>query len=40
MDYPVWAGVIPMRLVAGAPLLDDKQRVAAVVPDYATHYKR
>jgi len=40
MDLPVWAGVVPIRLVADTPIADDKLRVAAQVPDYATHYKR
>jgi uncharacterized protein len=40
MDYPVWAGVVPVRLVADAPVVDDKMRVAMQPPDYATNYKR
>ena len=40
MEYPVWAGVVPIRLVADAPILDEKQRVAMEPPSYATNYSR
>lgn len=40
MDLPVWAGVVPLRLAADAPVADDKLRVSVPVPEYATHYKR
>jgi len=39
-DYalPVWAGVVPARLVFGSALPDE--RVNAAVPDYVTSYSR
>jgi len=41
-DYalPVWAGVIPLRLVAGAPVRDDRCDPAIPTPAYASNYKR
>lgn len=32
MDLPVWAGVVPLRLVAGAPIEDPDQRVPGLTP--------
>jgi nitroimidazol reductase NimA-like FMN-containing flavoprotein (pyridoxamine 5'-phosphate oxidase superfamily) len=40
MSYPVWAGVVPIRLVADAPVVDVNTRVAMEPPNYATNYKR
>jgi uncharacterized protein len=40
MDLPVWAGVIPLSLVAGAPVPDAELRVDVPVPPYATAYRR
>lgn len=39
-DYalPVWAGVVPLRLVAGEPVAD--RDVASEVPGYAADYQR
>lgn len=41
-DYalPVWAGVIPLSHVAGAPVADPKLSRNIDVPPYATGYKR
>lgn len=41
-DYalPVWAGVIPLHLVAGAPMRDEKCDPGIPLPAYAAHYKR
>jgi len=41
-DYrlPVWAGVIPLKLVAGEPIEDPRLRAGISVPDYAKNYKR
>ena len=41
-DYalPVWAGVIPLRLVADAPIRDERCDPAIPVPFYAAHYRR
>lgn len=41
-DYalPVWAGAIPLRLVADAPIRDDRCDPSIPAPAYAAHYKR
>jgi nitroimidazol reductase NimA-like FMN-containing flavoprotein (pyridoxamine 5'-phosphate oxidase superfamily) len=41
-DYsmPVWAGVVPLRLVADEPVADPRLPEVIAVPDYATNYKR
>ncbi len=41
-DYalPIWAGVIPLRLVAGAPIRDEKCDLGIPLPAYAAHYMR
>ncbi len=35
---PVWAGVLPLTLVAGTPVPDPLLPAGTVVPDYLTHY--
>jgi hypothetical protein len=41
-DYalPVWAGVIPLRVVGGAPIRDEKCDPGIPLPAYAAHYSR
>jgi nitroimidazol reductase NimA-like FMN-containing flavoprotein (pyridoxamine 5'-phosphate oxidase superfamily) len=41
-DYslPMWAGVIPLKLVAGEPINDPRLPEGVPVPDYASNYKR
>jgi uncharacterized protein len=41
-DYalPVWAGVIPLRIVAGAPIRDERCDLGIPLPAYAANYKR
>jgi len=41
-DYalPMWAGVIPLKLVAGEPVSDPRLSAEIRVPDYAARYKR
>ena len=41
-DYalPIWAGVVPLKLVAGEPVEDPRLSAEIPVPEYATHYKR
>jgi hypothetical protein len=41
-DYalPVWAGVVPLKLVAAEPINDPRLPDDIPVPDYAAHYKR
>src|SRR5690349_4498601 len=41
-DYalPIWAGVVPLRLVAGEPVNDPRLPSDLPVPEYARHYKR
>ena len=40
-DYalPVWAGVVPLRLVAGAPLRDERCDPALPTPAYAANFR-
>jgi nitroimidazol reductase NimA-like FMN-containing flavoprotein (pyridoxamine 5'-phosphate oxidase superfamily) len=40
MDLPVWAGVVPLSLVAGEPVPDPDLRVAVPAPPYAVDYRR
>jgi uncharacterized protein len=37
---PIWAGVIPLKLVAGAPIRDEQCDAAIPLPAYAAHYTR
>jgi nitroimidazol reductase NimA-like FMN-containing flavoprotein (pyridoxamine 5'-phosphate oxidase superfamily) len=39
-ELPVWAGVIPLRLVADAPISDPRLTVGIEPPKYAREYKR
>lgn len=41
-DYalPIWAGVVPLKLVAGEPVKDPLLSADIPVPEYAAHYKR
>lgn len=41
-DYalPIWAGVVPLKLVAGEPIKDPVLSAELPVPDYAANYKR
>ena len=41
-DYalPIWAGVIPLNLVAGDPINDPRLSAEIPVPEYAARYKR
>ena len=39
-ELPVWAGVIPLRLIAEAPVDDPRVRVEIGPPDYARRYER
>src|ERR1700676_506555 len=41
-DYalPVWAGIVPLRLVADAPVPDARCDPGIPVPEYAAHYQR
>jgi uncharacterized protein len=41
-DYAlrVWAGIVPMRLVAGAPIRDERCDAGIPVPEYAEEYRR
>src|SRR5580700_8302726 len=38
--FPIWAGVIPLRLVPGAPVNDPRLDPAQEVPGYARNYSR
>ncbi len=41
-DYnlPVWAGILPLKLVAGQAIADDRLLEGMVVPDYVEKYTR
>ena len=41
-DYalPVWAGVIPLKVVAETPIADPRMPANAPIPDYAARYSR
>lgn len=39
-ELPIWAGVIPLSLVAGAPVPDPRAKTEIELPDYAALYKR
>ncbi len=39
-DLPIWAGVIPLAVAPGAPVVDRLLRVDAPTPDYVTGYRR
>ena len=41
-DYAlrVWAGIVPMRLAAGAPIRDERCDSGIPVPEYAAEYTR
>jgi nitroimidazol reductase NimA-like FMN-containing flavoprotein (pyridoxamine 5'-phosphate oxidase superfamily) len=39
-ELPVWAGVIPLQLVATAPIPDPRLKVSIEPPRYASEYKR
>ena len=39
-DLPVWSGVIPLRLMAEAPVEDPALKVKTSSPDYARQYRR
>ncbi len=40
LDLPIWAGVVPVRLVAGAPETAPDLRMPVAVPAYAAAYDR
>ena len=39
-ELPIWAGVIPLSLVAGAPVPDSRLKPEVEVPGYAAPYNR
>jgi nitroimidazol reductase NimA-like FMN-containing flavoprotein (pyridoxamine 5'-phosphate oxidase superfamily) len=41
-DYalPIWAGVVPLSVVAEAPIRDERCDAGIVVPEYAANYRR
>lgn len=40
LDLPVWAGVLPLSIVAGDPVADPGLRHDLPPPDYVTNYRR
>jgi len=41
-DYalPVWAGIVPLRLVADAAIRDERSDASIPTPPYAAHFRR
>jgi len=41
-DYalPIWAGIVPLRLQAEAPIRDERCDAGISTPEYAAHYRR
>jgi uncharacterized protein len=41
-DYalPIWAGIVPLRLLAEAPIRDERCDGSIATPEYAAHYTR
>ena len=39
-DLPIWAGVLPLPVVPGAPIPDPQLRFALDAPPYLAHYSR
>ena len=39
-DLPVWAGVLPLHQVCGAPIADPQLSAGAEVPEYIRNYRR
>ena len=39
-ELPIWAGVVPLSLVAGPPIPDDRLKPEVEVPGYAAPYNR
>jgi hypothetical protein len=39
-SFPTWAGVVPLEMVAGAPIDDARLQPGQTVPKYALHYSR
>jgi nitroimidazol reductase NimA-like FMN-containing flavoprotein (pyridoxamine 5'-phosphate oxidase superfamily) len=39
-SFPVWAGELPLRLVAGAPVPDPQMRLSIPAPTYLLNYHR
>jgi hypothetical protein len=39
-ELPIWAGVLPLRLTADAPIADDRVPKEISAPDYAIKYSR
>ena len=40
LDLPIWAGVVPLRLEAGAPERDAQVEPTVDLPSYVSGYRR
>jgi uncharacterized protein len=38
--FPTWAGVVPLEMVARAPIADARLTASVITPEYARHYSR
>lgn len=39
-DLPIWAGELPLKLIAGEPITDSRQKIQVEIPDYIRAYSR
>jgi hypothetical protein len=39
-SFPTWAGIVPLKMVAGEPIDDVRLIAGQAVPEYARHYTR
>lgn len=40
LELPVWAGVLPLKIVAQTPVADEQGQTGLAVPDYVRAYRR
>jgi uncharacterized protein len=38
--FPTWAGVVPLEMVAGEPIADERLSPGQSAPEYARNYRR
>jgi nitroimidazol reductase NimA-like FMN-containing flavoprotein (pyridoxamine 5'-phosphate oxidase superfamily) len=39
-SFPTWAGIVPLEMVAGTPIGDQRLQPGQTAPEYARHYTR
>jgi hypothetical protein len=40
LDLPVWAGILPLRQIAGTPVADPQLKPGVELPDYIRDFDR